>query len=206
MDGPMRLRIPFGTLRRHPIRLMPAWPAGWRALIWQTVLRLSLAGLILAVIATVWPLPSVPQPPRPLATPAGLAWSLPLPTRTRSPVLILTQDPFRADRRFPPVAIAPTHGGLPKHWGLLPRQHDRRLLLFGVAGSTGHLKALVGTVTHESWLLVGAFLDQWQLVAIRPHRVLWRQNGAYAVSAIISIHEPQTERPPPIALFARGAP
>jgi len=202
----LRLRIFPDALRHHLTGWTPMWPAGWRALIWQTVMRLSLAGLILALIAAVWPLPAVPQPPRPLAAPAGLAWNRPLPTRTRSPALILTQDPFRADRRFPPIPRAPAHGRLPRHWHLLPRQRDPRLLLFGVAGSPGHLKALVGTVTHESWLLMGAFLDQWQLVAIRPHRVLWVQNGAYTVSAIISIHHPQTQRPRPLPLFAQGPP
>lgn len=204
MDRRARFPILPKTVRSSWVLPTLMWPPGWRALIWQTLTRLGLAGLILALMVAALPLPGIPQAPHPPAAPHDLAQNpRPLP-QARVRAWKLTADPFRADRRFPPVARRAAFGGIPTHWRSLPRQPDPRLQLLGVAGPAGNLEALVGTVNHEAWQTVGAFVDNWRLVAIRPHRALWAQGGAYAVSGIIEAHHPQTDRPRPAALFAGG--
>lgn len=202
----IRLGFLSEAWRRATGSWTPAWPAGPRALLWQTLARSVAAGLVLAAIAALVPLPSVPKPPPPATTLPDLG-AMPAPViRTPRQRVPLTEDPFRADRRFPAIPRRAVPGMIPIHWSALPPLGNPRLRLFGVAGSMGHLRALVGTVRHETWRAIGTFVDGWQLIAIRAHRVLWTQNGVYGVSAVVGGHQGAMARPRPIPLFAGSSP
>ena len=200
MEGRLRFQAIVNRFRCGADHPAPAWPPGWRALLWQTVQRLGIVGLVLALIAAVLPLPSPHSAPRALMERSTRQGPHLLPTRATARAVILKRDPFRADRIFPRV-VASTKDPLPYHWRFLPAQSDPRLQVFGIAGPADALQALVGTVRHEVWRSVGARVHGWRLVAIHPYRVLWQRDGTYAIAAIIAGHAPAMPRPQPAALF-----